>query len=305
MQYYDSFWLDDGVGYSKHLDSYEYRRYDEGHYTKQAFQQSCKARQEQMHPPRSTAARVPTPASPTGGPSVHVPTPVSPWREHAACLGHTHLTELAHMRGLLDEMGRLRAHGAGAPTKLEGYAYKAAISAWNKHVSMSHGFVADTLKELLAVCGTRLQELGDQYSQQINQMQTEDRQNIVQKLRRLELAFRWGEIRLAHWVEDSLDLVPALKQLTGKRWYSDRMYTLKAMKNDDLAQKLHAYLQALDIFKKKYTDNRENPFFNVFNDAEKTEMKRKVGVLDRALDASDRQASAESKLAAYIKGNGV
>ncbi len=72
------------------------------------------------------------------------------------------LTEIAQMRGLLDEMGRLGGGGehAGveAPKKpgvakkfIDGVSY-----VKNYYTFMTAGYVADRLKEVLDVCGTRL-----------------------------------------------------------------------------------------------------------------------------------------------------
>ncbi len=83
------------------------------------------------------------------------------------------MAEIAHMRGLLDEMGRLSAGncvdcvdcvhaGVEAPTKLEGLydtiaaARRAVSKAYNNNVWMSADFVADKCAEVLAVCGNRL-----------------------------------------------------------------------------------------------------------------------------------------------------
>jgi hypothetical protein len=76
-------------------------------------------------------------------------------------LAGAHVVKMAHMRGLLGEMGRLSAQ---APTKLQGLGVVDGAKAiaggarylWNYGTFMSAGFVTDRLKEVLAVCGTRL-----------------------------------------------------------------------------------------------------------------------------------------------------
>ncbi len=148
---------------------------------------------------------------------------------------------------------------------------------------VSNEYVADMLKNVLAVCGTRLDELAAANAAKWYKPLTENEMNTRLKMRRLELAFRRGDIRLAHWVEHKLDLSRALWQLTGEQWYEGQMRIMKTMKKNELAQSLWLYQEALHYFKLKFTDNRTNPFLGDFRSAEQKDLERRVRVLDLAL----------------------
>ncbi len=131
------------------------------------------------------------------------------------------------------------------------------------------------------MCGTRLDELATAYAVAKGEQPRETSLNTRTKMRRLELALRWGDIRLAHWIEHHLDLDQALRRLTGEEWYDEQMEKMKKMKKDDLAQALRAYQEALYYFKLKFIHDRPNPWSGDFFDAE--ELESRVRVLDLAL----------------------
>jgi hypothetical protein len=110
--------------------------------------------------------------------------------------------EIAHMRGLLGEMGRLaacnRKHCVEAPTRLEGIGmkdvYEAGRGVWNRNFWMSDSFVADKCAKVLVVCGDRLDV--------IEEMETKtakttwhrmEKESVKRKMVRMEKA-----LRLAH-----------------------------------------------------------------------------------------------------------
>jgi hypothetical protein len=195
------------------------------------------------------------------GPPVHVPTPESPFRSQDASLGHTHLTEIAQMRGLLEEMGRLRADGDGqhageAPTNVtqpeesRGVVKKildGASSMWNHTMKMSPGFVADRLQAVLRVCGTRLDLSAKDLEQERARWRKADQNRVIQpglkkRMARLEEALRGGSAKYHSFVYGRMknDFDDAIKRLTGVKDYEKALAHLKTMKSDALAMNLIA-----------------------------------------------------------------
>jgi hypothetical protein len=213
------------------------------------------------------------------------------------------MTEIAHMRGLLGEMGRLSAgHSVDrveAPTKLEGFGSNAR-AAYNKGFGvMTSGVVADKCAALLAVCGERLEEgLQSWYS-------TDPRVGLTRKVQRLEKALRKAEeeeanawtwsgkreagqikaLRLVVWVNRGMStnmsqLAGRLCDSGGDRWSVAAQ--LQTMTDEALALALGAFLGAFQ----QYEKGHESEFAHGFDEKQFYALIKKCA--DAMLTTQDR-----------------
>ncbi len=176
------------------------------------------------------------------------------------------VAEIAHMRGLLEEMGRLGGKsdvekGGGVVTML----HDAARYAFNHTMFMSPAYVADMLKEVLAVCGTRLDLTDEALAQKRATWRDSGDQNRViepslkKRMARLEQALRGGDAKYHSFVYGRMnqDFDDAIKRLTGVQDYEKALAHLKTMKSDALALNLIAYTDAMY----RYTHGNERREF--------------------------------------------
>ncbi len=193
------------------------------------------------------------------------------------------MAETARMRGLLAELGRLGAEEAEAPTRLEGIG-SVGRGIWNRNFWMSAGYVADRCAEVLAVCGERLESPEPVAAGQVSQKK---------QMQWLESALRWQKVkvRLVVWLDNGIDTDDALRRLTGKRWHSEQMEQLKKMKTDDLAVKLKAFLEAMDLYRERY--KRTGEFKKPFLRWEQDLMRGLVTKIDAEREAREAQEKAE------------
>jgi hypothetical protein len=132
----------------------------------------------------------------------------------------------------------------------------AASYAKNYYTFMIAGYVADRLKEVLEVCGTRLDLSPEALAQErariraLGDLNRVIAPNLKKKMARLERALRRGNANFHGFVYDRMcgDLYEAIKRLTGVEDLLEASAHLKTMKSDALALNLSAYTTAMDRY---------------------------------------------------------
>jgi hypothetical protein len=211
------------------------------------------------------------------------------------------MAEIAQMRGLLDEMGRLSAGncvGCGeAPTKLEGLGVRGlARQAYNTVRGLVPAkVVADKCAALLAVCGDRLEE---GYNAGAS---SDPRISLTRKVQRLEKALRKAEedeanawnitwktagelkgIRLVDFVYQTMsrNLELFAERISGSNANIWQLAAkLKTMTGVELAVKLGEFIDAM----LQYKEQHDADFSLSFHGEEKKLAEQGVQKLDQEL----------------------
>jgi hypothetical protein len=132
----------------------------------------------------------------------------------------------------------------------------AASYAKNYYTFMSAGYVADRLKEVLDVCGTRLDlSAGDLAQERVRLRKVGVPNHFIEpslkkKMARLERALREGTAKFQGFVYDRMsdDLYKAIQRLTGGTDLQEGYARLTEMKSDALVLNLSAFEKAMDKY---------------------------------------------------------
>ena len=168
---------------------------------------------------------------------------------------------MAEMRGLLAEMRGLSGMGR-APTRLEGgggvlhamggaasYVYNNA-NAWT-----TADYVADRCRDVLAVCGERLDPPPAAQAHEralLRELQGGVIQASLKKnMQRLEKALRVDDLRLHAWMYGIMDgdVKRAIRRLADVKDLVAATAKLKKMKSDTLERKFIVFEEAMDAYK--------------------------------------------------------
>jgi hypothetical protein len=159
---------------------------------------------------------------------------------------------------------------------------RAMSSFYNTRLGyMRAGYVAERCAELLAVCGDSLEPPeppGPVAPGHVSQRKQ------LQRLRQALLGQEPAKVRLVTWVKRDIHFTHVMRQLTGaagKDWAKLQYEELKRMKDNPLAQKLLAFLEAMHLYCERYFHTHE--FSREFLPREKEQMAALVRKLDREL----------------------
>ena len=169
------------------------------------------------------------------------------------------MAESANVRGLLDELKRLSV--AEAPARLEGPGgVLNAIgdtASWvynNANAWTTPGYVADRCKDVLAVCGERLDPPPAAQAHERAMMRkwsnTVIQASLKKNMQRLEKALRVDDLRLHAWMYGIISgaLRRAIPRLAGVEDQVAAIAKLKKMKSDTLERKFIVFVEAMQAY---------------------------------------------------------